>query len=353
MKKKDKIKVGISVGDLNGIGIEVVLKSFEDSRMLDFCTPIIFASSKALSYHKKAMNLTTNIHGIDSLKKVVPQKLNLLNVWKEIVDLDLGSPTELSGKYALISLEKATQALQNGEIDVLVTAPIDKNNIQSESFNFEGHTEFLENKLKGESLMILCSGNLRVGLITGHIPIGKVAEEINEELIRKKAGIMYKSLVEDFNIAKPKIAVLGLNPHCGDQGVIGAEDDEIVRPVLEAFQKKGQLIYGPYAADSFFGNENYKNFDGVLAMYHDQGLVPFKTLAFGNGVNFTAGLSKIRTSPDHGTAYEIAGKGKAEFSSFKEAVFMAIKLFRSREEYQGLVLDKLEIQKDRKKQYSK
>jgi len=330
-----------------------VLKSFEDSRMLDFCTPIIFASSKALSYHKKAMNLITNIHGIDSLKKVVPQKLNLLNVWKEIVDLDLGSPTELSGKYALISLEKATQALQNGEIDVLVTAPIDKNNIQSESFNFEGHTEFLENKLKGESLMILCSGNLRVGLITGHIPIGKVAEEINEELIRKKAGIMYKSLVEDFNIAKPKIAVLGLNPHCGDQGVIGAEDDEIVRPVLEAFQKKGQLIYGPYAADSFFGNENYKNFDGVLAMYHDQGLVPFKTLAFGNGVNFTAGLSKIRTSPDHGTAYEIAGKGKAEFSSFKEAVFMAIKLFRSREEYQGLVLDKLEIQKDRKKQYSK
>lgn len=353
MKKKDKIKVGISIGDLNGIGVEIVLKSFEDSRMLDFCTPVIFASSKAVSYHKKALNLNTNIHGIDSLRKVVPQKLNLLNVWKEMIDVDLGKPTEISGKYALLSLDSATEALKKGEIDILVTAPIDKNNIQSEAFNFQGHTEFLEHKLNGESLMILCSGNLRVGLITGHIPIDKVAESISAELIRKKVSIMYKSLVEDFNIAKPRIAVLGLNPHCGDQGVIGTEDDEIVRPTLEEIQEKGQLVYGPYAADSFFGNGNYKGFDGVLAMYHDQGLTPFKTLSFGKGVNFTAGLDKIRTSPDHGTAYEIAGKGKAEFSSFKEAIFLGINLFKAREEFNALIENKLEIRKEKKKQYSK
>ncbi len=353
MKKKDKIKVGISVGDLNGIGIEVVLKTFEDSRMLDFCTPVIFASSKVVSFHKKALELSTNIHGIDSISKMVPQKLNLLNVWKEMVDVELGKPTEVSGKYALISLDKATEALQKGHIDVLVTAPIDKNNIQSDTFKFKGHTEFLESKLQGEALMILCSGDLRVGLITGHVPIHKVAEEITADLISKKVGIMYKSLVEDFNISKPKIAVLGLNPHCGDQGVIGTEDDEIVRPTLEGFQNKGQLVYGPYAADSFFGNDSYKKFDGILAMYHDQGLAPFKTLAFGKGVNFTAGLDKIRTSPDHGTAFEIAGKGEAEFSSFKEAIFMAINLFRSREEYKSLIEDKLEIQKEKKKQYSK
>lgn len=352
MRKKDKIKVGISVGDINGIGIEIILKTFEDNRMLDFCTPVIFGSSKVVSIHKKALQINTAIHGIDSLAKMVPQKLNLLNVWKEMVDVELGKPTEVSGKYALISLSKATEALKQGEIDVLVTAPIDKNNIQSEEFKFKGHTEFLESKLEGEALMILCSGNLRVGLITGHIPIHEVAEKISAALIVRKVGLMYTSLVEDFNISKPKIAVLGLNPHCGDQGVIGTEDDEIIRPTLEALQEKGQLVYGPYAADSFFGNNNHKNFDGILAMYHDQGLTPFKTLAFGQGVNFTAGLSKIRTSPDHGTAFEIAGKGKAGFSSFKEAVFLGISLFKRREEYHELIVDKLEIQKVKKKQYS-
>lgn len=353
MKKTDKIKVGISVGDLNGIGIEIILKSFEDNRMLDFCTPVIFASSKAVSYHKKALHLNTNIHGVDHLTKTIPSKLNLLNVWKEMIDIDLGTPTDVSGKYALISLEKATEALNNGEIDVLVTAPIDKNNIQSDSFAFKGHTEFLESKIDGDALMILCSGDLRVGLITGHIPIHAVAETINAELIKQKVALMHKSLVEDFNISKPRIAVLGLNPHCGDQGVIGTEDDELIRPTLEEIQKAGKLVYGPYAADSFFGNGSYKSFDGVLAMYHDQGLTPFKTLAFGSGVNFTAGLKKIRTSPDHGTAYEIAGKGKAEFSSFKEAIFMAIKLFKAREEYLELIENKLEIKKEKKKHYSK
>ena len=353
MKKKHKIKVGISVGDLSGIGIEVVLKSFEDNRMLDFCTPVIFASSKIVSHHKKILNIDTNIHGIDNLNKIVPQKVNLLNVWKDIVDIEIGHPNKNSGEYALLSLEKAVEALKNEQIDVLVTAPIDKHNIQSDTFQFKGHTEFLETHLEGESLMILMSDELRVGLITGHIPIKEVAEAINPELIAKKVQIMHDSLVQDFNISKPKIAVLGLNPHCGDKGVIGTEDDEIISPAIEGIQKKGQLVYGPYAADSFFGNENYKNFDGVLAMYHDQGLAPFKTLAFGKGVNFTAGLNRIRTSPDHGTAFEIAGKGEAEFSSFKEAVFTAIKLFKNREEYIFLNQNKLQAQKEKKTQYSK
>lgn len=349
MKKTNKIKVGISVGDLNGIGIEIILKSFEDSRMLDFCTPVIFASSKVVSYHKKALNIGTNIHGIDQLNKIVHQKVNLLNVWKEMVDLELGTPTEVSGNYALKSLEKAVEALDNGSIDILVSAPIDKHNIQSDNFNFQGHTEFLEAKLQGESLMILMADELRVGLITGHIPINEVAEKITPELIRKKVEIMYRSLKQDFGISKPKIAVLGLNPHCGDQGVIGTEDDEIVKPTLDEMQNKGKFVYGPYAADSFFGNENYKNFDGILAMYHDQGLIPFKTLAFGQGVNFTAGLHRIRTSPDHGTAFEIAGKNKADFNSFKEAVFAGIQLFKDREENLKLIENKLEIQKERKR----
>ncbi len=353
MKKKHKIKVGISVGDLSGIGIEIVLKAFEDSRMLDFCTPIIFASSKVVSHHKKVLEINTSIHGIDSLNKVVPQKVNLLNVWREMIEVELGRPTEISGKYALISLEKAVEALKNEEIDVLVTAPIDKNNIQSETFKFKGHTEYLEDKLEGESLMILTTDNLRVGLITGHIPLGEVAGKISSVLIKRKVDIMYASLIQDFNISKPKIAILGLNPHCGDQGVIGTEDDDIVRPIIEDIQKKGRLVYGPFAADSFFFYCNYKSYDGILAMYYDQGLTPFKTLAFGKGVNFTAGLSRIRTSPDHGTAFDIAGKGKAEFNSFKEAIFMAIKLFKDREENIFLNENKLEIQKEKKKQYSK
>lgn len=353
MKKKHKIKVGISVGDLSGIGIEVLLKSFEDSRMLDFCTPVIFASSKVISHHKKILGINTNIHGIDDLDKILPKKLNLLNVWKEIVDIELGVPTEISGKYALLSLERAVEALKKEEIDVLVTAPIDKNNIQSDAFRFEGHTEYLEDQLEGESLMILVNDKLRVGLITGHIPIREVAQKISPELIKKKVETMYTSLVQDFNISKPKIAVLGLNPHCGDQGVIGTEDDEIVKPTIDEIQKNGQLVYGPFAADSFFGNENYKSFDGVLAMYHDQGLAPFKTLSFGKGVNYTAGLNRIRTSPDHGTAFEIAGKGKADYNSFKEAIFMAIKLFKDREENISLNENRLEIRKEKKYQYSK
>jgi len=347
MKKTEKIKVGISVGDVNGIGIEIILKTFEDNRMLDFCTPIIFASTKVIGYHKKALNSSTQVHGIENLHKIIHNKLNVLNIWQETIDLDLGKATEISGKYAYESLQKATNALKAGEIDVLITAPINKNNIQSEKFNFSGHTEFLESNLEGESLMILMTDELRIGLITGHIPLKDVSVNITPELIKRKIDIMYKALVQDFNISKPKIAVLGLNPHCGDHGVIGSEDDEIVKPTIEEIQKTGKLVYGPYAADSFFGSENYKKFDGILAMYHDQGLAPFKTLSFGNGVNYTAGLDKIRTSPDHGTAYEIAGQGKANHNSFKKALFSAINIFKTREEYKFLIENQLKVKKTR------
>jgi len=346
MKKQEKIKVGISVGDLNGVGIEVILKTFEDSRMLEFCTPVVFGSSKSVSFHKKALGIDTGIHGVDRMDKVIHNKLNLLNVWKEMIDLELGTPTEISGKYAYESLSRAVTALKKGDIDVLVTAPIDKHNMSSEDFQFAGHTEYLEQELEGEALMILMTEELRVGLITGHLPLKEVAAAIDATRIVKKVEIMHQALKNDFSINKPRIAVLGLNPHCGDKGVIGTEDDEIVAPAIAELQKKGRLVYGPYAADGFFGSGNYKNFDGVMAMYHDQGLAPFKTIAFGHGVNFTAGLNKIRTSPDHGTAFDIAGQGKADHQSFREALFAAIELFKSRTSNMELGKNKLEIQRD-------
>ncbi len=345
MEKNENIRIGISIGDLNGIGAEIVLKTFLDKRMLELCTPVLFASSKVVNFYKKSLNMNIQTHGISDVRKIMPGKFNVCTIWKEDVAISYGELSKEAGKYAFLSLEKATEALKNKEIDVLVTAPIHKENIQSEEFNFPGHTEYLESELEGESLMILMTDTLRVGLITGHIPISKVAESITPELIQKKVNILYKTLVEDFGIDKPKIAVLGLNPHCGDHGVIGSEDDEIIRPTLEAFAEENKLIYGPYAADSFFGSETYKEFDAVLAMYHDQGLAPFKTISFGNGVNYTAGLSEIRTSPDHGTAYNIAGKGIADNDSFKEALFQAINIHKTREEYKALTKNILKVKK--------
>jgi len=349
MDKFEKIKLGISIGDFNGIGIEIILKTFSDKRMLDFCTPIIFGSTKLITNYKKNMNINVPFNGIRQVDKAINGKVNILNLWKEDVELKLGEPTELSGKLAFESLEAATNELVNETIDVLVTAPINKDNIQSEDFKFPGHTEYLESKLDGESLMILMTDTLRIGLITGHIPIAKVSETITPELIKKKVAILYKTLVNDFAISKPKIAILGLNPHCGDHGVIGEEDDTVIKPTIAEIQNEGKLVYGPYAADSFFGSSNYKNFDAILAMYHDQGLAPFKTLSFGEGVNYTAGLSRIRTSPDHGTAYELAGKGLANINSFKEAVFTAIKVFKTREEYKSLTENTLKTNQRKEK----
>ncbi len=345
MKKNEKIKVGISVGDINGIGIEIILKTFEDARMLDFCTPILFCDPKIVAVHGKALNLNVQLNTINKIEKAVSNKLNAFSVSDKHIPVDLGKETPDGGMHAFLSLQAATNALKKKEIDVLVTAPINKHNIQSDQFNFKGHTEYLESQLQGSSLMILMTDEIRIGLITGHIPVTEISEKITKELIEKKVAIMYRSLIEDFAISKPKIAVLGLNPHCGDNGVIGKEDDEIIRPTLAGIQETGKLVYGPYAADSFFGSESYKGFDAVLAMYHDQGLGPFKTLAFGKGVNFTAGLDGVRTSPDHGTAYEIAGQNKANHSSFKEALFSAIKIFRARQNYIELSENKLQRKK--------
>lgn len=336
MKKAELIKVGISVGDLNGIGPETILKTFEDSRMLEFCTPVIFASIKTMSFFKKHFDSQINFHGINEINQIVEGKVNVLNVWKENPNIQFGQEDQEIGLMAVKSLESATQALKNDAIDVLVTAPINKLTVQSDTFEFPGHTNYLAKELEGTSLMFMVTDELKIGLLTDHVPVKDVATYITSKLITEKVETVYQSLVRDFKINKPRIAVLGINPHAGDNGVIGEEDDKIMKPTLEKIREKGKIVYGPYSADSFFGSKNYKNFDAVIASYHDQGLIPFKTLTFGEGVNFTAGLSKIRTSPDHGTAFEIAGKGTADESSFKEAVFMAIKIFNNRKEYKKL-----------------
>jgi 4-hydroxythreonine-4-phosphate dehydrogenase len=336
MKKAENIIVGISIGDLNGIGSEVVLKTFDDSRMLELCTPVIFANVKVMSFIKKTLELEIPLHGIDQINQIVPGKVNVLNIWREGVDLNFGANDSIIGKYAIKSFVAATKALKENQIDVLVTAPINKYNIQSEEFKFPGHTDYLDKELEGNALMLMVQDNLRVGLLTDHIPVNDVAEHLTEKLIIQKIETIKQTLIQDFGINKPKIAVLALNPHAGDNGVIGKEDDELVKPVIKKMFEKGTLVFGPFAADGFFGSSQYQKYDAVVATYHDQGLIPFKTLSFGGGVNYTAGLNKIRTSPDHGTAYEIAGKGIADYNSFKEAVYTAIDIYNSRYQYQEM-----------------
>jgi 4-hydroxythreonine-4-phosphate dehydrogenase len=346
MKNAENI-IGISIGDLNGIGSEVILKTFEDSRMLELCTPVIFANVKILSFIKRNLNSEVALHGIDKIDQLVKGKINVLNVWREGVDINFGQSNENIGKYAIKSFVAATDALKNGLVDVLVTAPINKFNIQSDDFKFPGHTDYLDKEFEGNALMLMVQDNLRVGLLTDHIPVNEIAKHLTEKLIIQKIETINKTLKQDFGINKPKIAMLALNPHAGDNGIIGKEDDEIVKPVIKKIFDKGIYVFGPYAADGFFGSGQYEKFDAVIAAYHDQGLIPFKTLSFGSGVNVTAGLNKIRTSPDHGTAYEIAGKGQADYTSFKEAVYLAIDIFNSRNEYSELVKNPL---KTREKQ---
>ncbi|MCB4798237.1 4-hydroxythreonine-4-phosphate dehydrogenase PdxA [Neotamlana laminarinivorans] len=341
MKEAENIIVGISIGDLNGIGGEIIFKTFEDVRMMEFCTPVIFASAKTLTFLKKHFNSEIKFHSINQIEQIVIGKFNVLNCWNEHVKIEFGKEDSKIGDYALKSLQKATLALKNNDIDVLVTAPINKHNIQSNDFKFPGHTDYLAKELGGNSLMFMITNSLRVGLLTDHVPVKDVSKHITPKLIENKVNTLYNSLKQDFRIQKPKIAVLGINPHTGDNGVIGSEDDEVLRPTISKLKEQGKLIYGPYAADSFFGSNTYKNFDAVIASYHDQGLVPFKTLSFGQGVNYTAGLNKVRTSPDHGTAYEIAGKGIANENSFKEAVFAAIKIYKNRSDYEQLTINPL------------
>ncbi|WP_445716474.1 4-hydroxythreonine-4-phosphate dehydrogenase PdxA [Flavobacterium sp.] len=341
VKKAENIIVGISIGDLNGIGSEVILKTFEDTRMLELCTPVIFANAKIVSFLRKELNIDIAIHGIDKIEQLVVGKVNVLNIWREGVNLELGKNDDVVGSYAIKSFVAATKALKEGLVDVLVTAPINKYNIQSEEFKFPGHTDYLDKELEGDALMLMVHDDLRVGLLTDHVPVNEVAKHLNEKLISSKIKTIIQTLKQDFEIEKPKVAVLGLNPHSGDNGVIGQEEEKIIKPALKKLFEAGNMVFGPFSADGFFGSAQYEKYDAVIATYHDQGLIPFKTLSFGNGVNYTAGLNKIRTSPDHGTAYEIAGKGVANHESFKEAVYLAIDIFKKRNDYQELIKNPL------------
>lgn len=343
----EKIKIGISIGDVNGIGLEVIIKSLIDPRILEFFTPIVYGSAKVASFHRKALNISDfSFNIINDPEQANPKRSNMINCWNEEVKIELGEQTETGGKYAFLSLQRATDDLLAGTIDALVTAPINKQNIQQVGFEFPGHTEYLQTKSGSESvLMLMVHESLRVGVVTGHIPLKEVSSKITEEAILQKIRLMHESAKNDFWVQKPKIAVLGLNPHAGDQGLIGDEDDTIIRPAVERAVKEDILCFGPYPADAFFTGDTYTKFDGILAMYHDQGLIPFKHIAKRRGVNFTAGLPFVRTSPDHGTGYDIAGKGTASEDSFREALYLAKEIILRRRETKILTENPLVIRK--------
>lgn len=330
------IKVGITHGDINGIGYEIILKTFADIRMAEICIPVIYGSAKVASYHRKALDLqSVNFHQIGNAKDASANKVNIVNVVDEEIKVDLGQATPVAGDAAFKALERAVSDLKDGLIDVLVTAPINKDSIQRDDFHFPGHTEYLEERLGegAKSLMILAKDSLRVALVTGHIPLSEVPAKATKEKIIEAATIFNESLKRDFRTERPRIAVLSLNPHAGENGLLGSEEKDTIIPALEELEKQKILCFGPYAADGFFGSGEFTHFDGILAMYHDQGLAPFKTIAMEEGVNFTAGLPIIRTSPAHGTAYAIAGKNEASEESFRQAVYLAIDTFKNRKEY--------------------
>lgn len=341
--------VGITVGDLNGIGMEVIIKTLENEAILDLCTPVVFGSSKLASYHRNAINMRDfNFKICDSFEDVREGKNNLINVWDDNIELNMGVPTDVSGAYALKSIDAAIAAAKEGQIDAFVTAPINKHNIAQAVEGFSGHTGHLATAFDDEVLMILTSDQLKVATVTGHIPIHKVAESITEEKITKAIEILKTSLKRDFGKVKPTIAVLGLNPHAGEMGTIGKEEQEIIEPAIAKAQSKDALVKGPYPADGFFGQGFDRKFDAVLGMYHDQVLVPFKALAMGTGTNFTAGLSAVRTSPDHGTAMHLAGQGKADENSFRQALFAAIDIVHRRATYDEMTKDPLKKQKEKR-----
>lgn len=340
--KNHKVRVGISIGDFNGIGPEIIMKSMKDKTITDFFTPIIFGSGKLFTYQKNIFKLNLNFNYITETSQAQNGKLNMLNLVKDNSNVELGKPSEESTKMAIDSLEAATDALMKGEIDVLVTAPINKDEMMKMGFKHAGHTGYFEEKFNKKGLMFLVTDGLKVAVSTHHIPISQVAENISKEKIKKQIKALNQTLIEDFSISKPKIAVLGLNPHSGDGGVIGNEEIEIISPAIKELSDQGILAFGPFPADSFFQPSKYKSFDAVLAMYHDQGLAPFKTLAYEEGVNYTAGLPFIRTSPDHGVAYDIAGKNIADEQSFMEAIFTAIKIFKNRSEYKEMMANRLQ-----------
>ena len=330
-----KIKVGITHGDINGIGYEVIIKTLLDKRITELCIPIVYGSPKLASYHRKSLNIENfSLNIIKNPGNANPKRANVINCVSENTRIELGKSTKESGAAAFASLEAATKDLTEGKIDVLVTAPINKNSIQSDEFQFPGHTEYLQTKTNSENvLMLMIGNNMKIGVVTGHIPLKNVSYEITEERILNKLQILNNSLLKDFTLRKPKIAVLGLNPHASDNGIIGTEEEEIIIPAINKARDEGIMAVGPYAADGFFGSQSYLKFDAILAMYHDQGLAPFKAIEFESSVNFTAGLPIIRTSPGHGTAFEIAGKGIASEESFRQALFTALKIFKNRKLY--------------------
>jgi 4-hydroxythreonine-4-phosphate dehydrogenase len=330
----EKLKIGISVGDINGIGLEVILKTVSDERILKLCTLVIYGSSKVVSYHKNIVQVDFPFANIRTASEAEAGKVNVVNCWQDNVNITIGKVSETGGEYAFKALQAATEALRLGEIDALVTAPINKKAMQMAGFPFPGHTEYITEQLgKKESLMLMVNEGLRIGLVTNHLPLSKVAENVTRQRVLEKIKIFNETLKTDFFIEKPTIAVLGLNPHAGDEGALGSEEEELILPAIEQAKAVSILAMGPFSADAFFGTGQHLKYDGILAMYHDQGLVPFKALSFGEGVNYTAGLSAVRTSPDHGTAFDIAGQNMADPSSFRRALYLAIDIARNRASY--------------------
>ncbi|MFN5479795.1 MAG: 4-hydroxythreonine-4-phosphate dehydrogenase PdxA [Chitinophagaceae bacterium] len=335
MSTKKRPVIGISLGDLNGIGTELIIRTFSDNRITELCTPIVFGSNKVLNFYRKLMPETNiNYNSIKEISKAHPKQLNIFTVWEEEVAIEPGKATETGGKYGVLSLQSAVTALKSGEIDALVTAPLNKHTMQSGDFQFTGHTPYLKDTFKANDvIMLMTAENMKVALLTEHVAIGEVAKNITKEQIINKINLLKSSLKKDFGIDRPRIAVLGLNPHAGDEGLVGKEEKEIIRPAVLEAKRNDCIVMGPYSADAFFARGHHETFDAVLAMYHDQGLIPFKSLALGEGTNFTAGLPVVRTSPDHGTAFDIAGKNCADESSFRQAIYTAIDIVEKRESF--------------------
>jgi 4-hydroxythreonine-4-phosphate dehydrogenase len=351
--ENEKIIIGITHGDINGIGYEVVLKTLADNRMLEQFVPVIYGSSKVAAFHRKHLDIQgLNLNAVNSIDDINPKCVNVINCVNEEIKVELGSSTEEAGKAAFVALEMATEDLRKGKLQAIVTAPINKKNIQSAAFKFPGHTEYLEKKFAGDTpaLMMLVNDVMRVAVVTGHIPIDKIASSLTEKLILDKLTVLNTSLKKDFSITRPRIAVLGLNPHAGDEGVIGDEEKTVIIPAIKEAEKQGIIAVGPYPADGFFGSGNFNKFDAVLAMYHDQGLIPFKTVSMDTGVNFTAGLSVVRTSPDHGTAYDIAGKNIASEESFRQALYLAYDVYVSRQWNATIAANPLKIEQRSERQ---
>ncbi len=345
--KEGKIRVGISIGDLNGVGPEVIIKTFSDTRMLQLCTPYIYTNPKVISFYRKLLNLNDfNFNSVKTAANAILRKVNVVSCWDEDVAIEPGKIDQANGKFTLKSFVSATDDLIEGKIDCLVTAPLNKQQINLAGIDFIGHTEYLADAAKTKSvLMIMASETLRLGVVTGHLPLKKVSEVLTTELILQKLKMLNLTLKKDFGITRPRIAILGLNPHAGDDGLLGSEEKDIIIPAMKLAEAENIYIFGPYSADGFFGSDAYRKFDAVLAMYHDQGLIPFKAISFSSGVNFTAGLPFVRTSPDHGTAYDIAGKNKADESSFRHAVYMACDILQRRAEYAEITKNPLKFSK--------